>query len=386
MSTVYLPYAVTEVFLIIYAATILLKLNINLGSEYEVRELKNIIYAYFVVLVTDIFWALVEDNIIEPSSILNAAVNGISISAVAAGCYFWYKFVEYRLRPKFIVKRRLGAVLDGLIIIVIAFNLISIFTGWVFYIDAYDHYDYGPLFFVQAIGSYVYLLIPTVNSIARAVRTHSRLQRREYLLYAAYMFPPLLAGLLEDLIPTVPVLCLSMFMIIHILFLTIQDMQIYSDALTGLNNRRRLNQFLEERLAAASKAHPVGIFIMDINKFKAINDTYGHVEGDAALKMTARALKMTAAEFNAFVARYGGDEFCLVIDGAIYEPTQVAGRLRGYLEQAQAEETPPKAYAVSISIGYTVCDTPEYDIDHLIGRVDKHLYEDKTKWHRLNAQ
>ena len=97
MSFAYLSYAITELYLIVFASTILFRLNMNLGSEDEVRELKHIIYAYFVLLVTDIFWALVEDHLIEPSRLANAAVNGISLAAVAAGCFFWYKFVEYRL-------------------------------------------------------------------------------------------------------------------------------------------------------------------------------------------------------------------------------------------------------------------------------------------------
>jgi hypothetical protein len=105
-STVYLPYAVTEVFLIIFSVTILFRLNLNLGSEYEVRELKNIIYAFFVVLVTDIFWAMVEDHMIAPPPLLNASVNAVSLSAVAAGCCFWYKFTEYRLRSRFFSSSR----------------------------------------------------------------------------------------------------------------------------------------------------------------------------------------------------------------------------------------------------------------------------------------
>ena len=100
-STVYLPYAVTEVFLIIFSVTILFRLNLNLGSEYEVRELKNIIYAFFAVLAADIFRVRAEGHITTPHPLLNASVNAVLLSAVAAGCCFWYKFTEYRLRSRF---------------------------------------------------------------------------------------------------------------------------------------------------------------------------------------------------------------------------------------------------------------------------------------------
>ena len=88
-------------------------------------------------------------------------------------------------------------------------------------------------------------------------------------------------------------------------------MQIYNDALTGLNNRRRLDQFLEEHLEISSKDRPVSLLLMDVNGFKKINDKFGHIEGDAVLKMVGTVLKLAAADFDAFAARYGGDEFCL---------------------------------------------------------------------------
>ena len=92
-----------------------------------------------------------------------------------------------------------------------------------------------------------------------------------------------------------PLLGLSIFMMILILFLMIQNMQVYNDALTGLNNRRRLNQYLEDRLSKASPARPLLLFIMDINSFKSINDVYGHLEGDHALRF--------------FFGRFKGDRY-----------------------------------------------------------------------------
>lgn len=58
-------------------------------------------------------------------------------------------------------------------------NLISVFTGWVFYIDANDHYTYGPLFILQSVVCYFYLLIPTVKSLSRSLKTNSKIQRRD---------------------------------------------------------------------------------------------------------------------------------------------------------------------------------------------------------------
>jgi diguanylate cyclase (GGDEF)-like protein len=67
-------------------------------------------------------------------------------------------------------------------------------------------------------------------------------------------------------------------MMILILFLMMQNNQVCNDALTGLNNRRRLNRYLESVLPRVSAEHRMFLFIMDINSFKRINDMYGHVE------------------------------------------------------------------------------------------------------------
>lgn len=333
-------------------------------------------------MVTDIFWALVEDHLIEPSRLVNASVNGISLAAVAAGCFFWYKFVEYRLHSRRMERKSFRITMHGLIVAVIALDLLSILTGWVFFIDENDHYTYGPLFWVQAVGCHVYLLIPTVKSLRRAFQTRSRLQRREYLLYASYMIAPLVAGFTEDWIPTVPVLSLNMFMVIHVLFLSIQDMQIYNDAPTGLNNRRRLDKFLEEHLASASESCPVSVFMLDINRFKEINDTYGHIEGDRVLKAVAEALKLSAARYHAFVARYGGDEFCLVLDKAGTSPEAVAEKLHSTLALTQEQY---QTCEVSVSVGWVMCSAPEHDPERVLSQADKRLYEDKVKWHEKNA-
>lgn len=380
-----LSYTATEVLLIVFSVAIPLLLSLNLGSEHEGQALK-IPFMLFLVPVTDIFWAMVEDHITTPHPLLNASVNAVLLSAVAAGCYFWYKFTEYRLHSKFFSNRRFYMLMNIPLAAAVVLNLLSIFTGWVFYIDAHGSYTLGPLFVVQGAVCYLYLMIPTVRSLRMAIKSRSSFQRREYLAYAVYMVPPLLAGLLEDYIPTVPVLCLSMFMIIHMLFLMIQDMQIYNDALTGLNNRRRLSQFLEERIPSTSAENPLSVFMVDVNRFKSINDTYGHVEGDAALKTVAQALKMTAVDFYAFAARYGGDKFCLVVIGSSHRPEEVADRLRKHLMEIQKGQEPSKGYTVTVSIGYVVRHTPDYSSDDLISRADFYQYQDKRNCHRANEK
>lgn len=377
MSNPYLAYLITEIFCIIYVIIIKTRLNESIGTERQVSALKRMILAFLLVLVADINWALVEGEYIHPSHLVNAAVQSLFVIGVDLGCFFWCQFVEARLHPAYLRKKNVIHLMRIPIAVSVALDLVSIFTGWVFIIDAGGDYTTGPLDAVHQGICLIYLIIPTVVTLKRAGQTHSRMERNEYLTYSVYMLAPLAGGVVGDYIPTVPILALSLFLVIHLLFLTIQNMQIYNDALTDLNNRRRLNQFLEERLRIASPEHPVVLFMMDIDRFKGINDGFGHVEGDAALKLFAGVLKKMAARYGAFIARYGGDEFCLVSERGDCPPQAIVEDIRRTLELAQAPEDKP--YILTVSIGYLTITQHEYDGATVLRRADQRLYADKAR-------
>ena len=382
MTYPHLPYALTEAYCAVFAATVWLRLNSSIGTEHEVRQLRNMIYSYMGMLVTDILWALMEDGLIFLPHLLNAFVNAVTIMCVASGCYFWFRFIEDRAHFAFSSRKLLDSLLTIPILVLCVLDLISIFTGWIFYIDAEGHYQSTSLFTIHTATNYFYLLIPTVYSVWRAAKTRSRQERSEYRTYALYMIAPLIAGLLEDVFPLVPLLALNIFMMILILFLMIQNMQVYNDALTGLNNRRRLNQYLEEALSRASRERPVLLFIMDINSFKAINDVYGHLEGDNALKTFAGILKSVAVRYNAFIARYGGDEFCMVAESSGRTPEEIEADVHRSLRDSQGLQPKSGApYILSVSIGYAVCDKAAGEPDSVLATADELLYANKRKWH-----
>ena len=384
MEYPFLPYAITELYLLVFSATVWFRLNGNMGSEHEVRQLRNMLYSYFSMLATDIVWALMEDGIVRLPVYLNAAVNAITVISVSCGCYYWFKFIEDRLHFASLHRRTLDRLIKIPILLIAAADVVSIFTGWIFYIDTDGHYETTDMFMLQGVVNYFYLLVPTVYSVYRAVKTRSRQDRAEYITYALYMIAPLLSGLTEDIFPRVPLLSLNIFMMLLILFLMIQNMQVFNDALTGLNNRRRLWQYLDAGLAKATEEHPLLLLMMDINDFKSINDNYGHLEGDDALKTLAEVLKDIAAKYGAFAARYGGDEFCMVANGEGLRPEEIAQDVQDGMSEAEVGEG-IGARRMTVSIGYAVCEGSERYAEEAIAKADKMLYENKRRWHRQIA-
>jgi two-component system cell cycle response regulator len=144
-----------------------------------------------------------------------------------------------------------------------------------------------------------------------------------------------------------------------------------TDQLTGLRNRRYVRRHLDSLLRTEEAA----VLILDIDKFKSINDSYGHNVGDAALKDVAERLReqLRAADV---VARYGGEEFLAVLTGAeAPEAMLVAERLREAVASAPVIAEGHRV-PVTISIGVAV-GLPGTPAEKLIGAADAALYRAK---------
>lgn len=97
----------------------------------------------------------------------------------------------------------------------------------------------------------------------------------------------------------------------------------YTDALTGLANRRAADDWLETRLAAVEPFPPVSVVLCDINGLKPVNDAYGHAAGDELIKLVSTHLITVAGEHpGTLVARIGGDEFLVLLEGVPQEEVQ----------------------------------------------------------------
>jgi diguanylate cyclase (GGDEF)-like protein len=153
-----------------------------------------------------------------------------------------------------------------------------------------------------------------------------------------------------------------------------------TDPLTGLPNRRELERRLGEELDRSTRnQQPLGCLMLDVDRFKLINDLHGHGVGDLVLAEVARALLATLRSFD-LVARYGGDEFAVLLPGADLEATsRVAEALRDVVATVTIAPRPgSEAVRAAISVGATFHDPSVVEsASTLLDRADAALLDAK---------
>ena len=155
------------------------------------------------------------------------------------------------------------------------------------------------------------------------------------------------------------------------------------DGLTGLNNRRRFDEYAstEWRRALRERA-PFGLLLIDVDQFKPYNDAKGHLAGDELLRRIADTIRNCCRRPEDLPARYGGDEFAVVLPGIQVNAIDAIGeRLRKALQDLKIEHGSSLATPyVTLSVGGAVAvPTTEDGLHDLIAIADRNLYEAKAK-------
>jgi diguanylate cyclase (GGDEF)-like protein len=151
----------------------------------------------------------------------------------------------------------------------------------------------------------------------------------------------------------------------------------YRDTLTGVANRRKLLETLDTDWQQAQRGSSCLAFILlDVDDFKAINDTYGHIRGDECLQAIAGRLELTLKGFDCMLGRYGGEEFGIVLpDTSMAQAAEVADMCCHDIEKLQLPHETSMYGIVTLSLG-VACIRPKHGetSDALIAKADAALY------------
>jgi diguanylate cyclase (GGDEF)-like protein/PAS domain S-box-containing protein len=157
----------------------------------------------------------------------------------------------------------------------------------------------------------------------------------------------------------------------------------FKDGLTGIANRRQFDASLEREWAQASRDHmPLSLLMLDVDLFKQYNDLYGHLQGDTCLVTIAQALGQAAVRPRDVVARFGGEEFVILLPETDAQGArEVAERCQRLIaQQALEHKLSPHGQRVTLSIGVGTA-IPDAAAQHsaLLQAVDRQLYAAKQQ-------
>lgn len=257
-------------------------------------------------------------------------------------------------------------------VVTIGLSFLSVYNKAVFFVDENNLYNRGNLYWINAVLYYSYVVATYVLIIGN----RKNLDKKNFYTLLMFGILAAVAGGLQIVNVNASCLWLSASLSSLIVYLNIQNVEIYEDYLTGLYNRRHLDMYLKKCIREEEQNLSILLIMLDIDFFKQINDTYGHLEGDEALKQTANLL---TESFRAddFISRYAGDEF--VVIAKLKDKSrkkEIVQRLKKKFEDFNNSNILP--YNISISLGYDIYEAEsKMDADGFIRHVDKLMYKDK---------
>ena len=198
-------------------------------------------------------------------------------------------------------------------------------------------------------------------------------QKAHLRLTASFPLCILAAIVLSSAGEAVPVICVCITVELLCLYMGTISHQISMYKLTQVNNRQNLIGFMNYKL----KNHSDDLYLLmiDLDYFKSINDTYGHLEGDRALTQLSGVLKQACGPFarRPYIARYGGDEFIIVMEGTAEDAQRLCDSIRAKLREINSTSD---TYQLQVSIGCAQWQ-PGMDQKQLIAAADAALYQIK---------
>lgn len=282
----------------------------------------------------------------------------------------WINIVCSRLigyLPKF--QKYLIAVLSA---IGLSAAVVNLFEPVVFYVDENSVYHREILFWLFTAIVCIFLLDSVIVYIYNRVRGGIL----KFFPVFQFVFPIVVGIAVQGMIYGVSVVWPAVVISAAGLLNGLKTEFLFTDSLTGLYNRAYLKEISQE-IDREGSSGSAAVLMLDINRFKRINDEFGHAEGDAALIKVAEILKSSVGALGC-VIRYAGDEFVILLNTK--QPEIIDGCIRTILRKLTEEnEKANKKYDLKLSIGACPISVQAPTLEAMINEADRLMYIEKKQ-------
>lgn len=289
--------------------------------------------------------------------------------------FSWVCFVYIKINGtlKKVNKKKLFLLsLPGVAITIM--SLANFFTPVFYEISITNYYSRTNLYIIPVVIALFYMLYGFV-----VFEIKSRKDKR-YSFYPtfAFLFPVILFQIIQLVADTISLTSVSVAIGVVAMYMCVKNEFACVDSLSGAFNKQYFERFILNEIKKHHKNKHLSGIMIDIDKFKSINDTYGHLVGDEAIRDAALLLIKTSRRFdnNLYVFRYGGDEFVLL--QWVADENELLSNVSKIVEATNKfNAESKKQYSIEFSIGTAIYDSKEDTINSFISRMDKAMYDNK---------
>ncbi len=375
-NVLYIEISIVGIFLLLI---IIFNQRQNTGFSTLQRQFNLLVYAEISILVIDTACWLLDGTTFPHARAVNIIVETLYYCFNILMPFLWVVYVELFLNKRQKETYRRLHLLAIPMVALLLFLVINLFTKSVFIIDENNVYHRNTGYLLYAGLAFFYMGYASVRGLIAIRRANWKEEKRRYYPMVYFIIPAAIGGIIQTFIYGLTLIWVFVAVSIMMLYIDSLNQQISADPLTGINNRRELNMYLLHETKDSDNKGILALIMMDVDGFKLVNDTYGHFYGDGILVAVADILKQSCKNTPAFLARYGGDEFCIVY------PARNKHEVEDLIETIQSNviawnrlQTEP--VTIGLSIGYSVWnpDTDEY-VEELYKRADQEMYLAKSK-------
>ena len=290
--------------------------------------------------------------------------------------YIWCLYVVYRMFGSPSRVKRYAKIICAPVVIALLAIWTTPFTGWVFSITKDNVYKREDYWLVPAIATVAYVIF----GIGYIYSNRRRINKYMIMPVALIISPIFIGMLIQAFLPGTAIIAMVISISLVGFYATTQSESAYIDRLSGVYNRRYLDDYLTG-LNENDKNKKIGKTItgimLDMDKFKQINDNFGHHMGDDAISQVGKILRDNLGKMN-FAARYGGDEFIIITP--MLDSDSIEALMQKLTDAANANnDSGEYPYELSFSCGYAQFTVgKEKDSDGFMKRMDDNMYEYKV--------
>ncbi len=368
-----------------YSIIILVIISVYSSRYIDKKNVKNrlyqlMVYITIMLLIADILSRFDgrPETIIYP--ILNHTGNFIIFLTNPLLPCVWILFICYQIKGESNFSTWLKPLIAVDLLLNTIFLLLSQKSDLLYYIDKGNIYHRGPLFICLVINC----IFLTAFSIFLVLANRRKIEEKYLFFLIFFTIPPIIGTILQTFFYGISLVINFVVLSLLIIFLNMQNRNLYTDYLTGVGNRKKFESYLSAKINASYYDKTFSAIMIDMDDFKSINDKYGHDMGDDALEATAKILTSCIRSSNDLIFRFGGDEFYIILDVSNKKDLKATVKR---IENAVAKynNACKKPYRIDLSMGYGVYEAEsKMSMNEFLKHLDKLMYTNKRNAKKIS--